>query len=179
MYVTHGIISFMALWSVSLLSAYDVSRSLATEGAFVTIYMCMVRLQTPLQNLAGKYGTLQSHFVGAERMLELVAAKSEVTDKKNARNLRVMAGEIRFINVTFSYDTRRTVLENFSLLVRPGTTVAFVGESGGGKSTIFDLMWRFYNVIEGNIHIDGQDIKDVKVRSLRENIGIVPQVIDH
>jgi ABC-type transport system involved in Fe-S cluster assembly fused permease/ATPase subunit len=84
-------------------------------------------------------------------------------------------GQITFNNVKFSYDQRKPALEDLSFNCRPGTTTAFVGESGGGKSTVFRLLFRFYNTQGGSIQVDGNDVKDVTINSLRQHIGVVPQ----
>jgi len=84
-------------------------------------------------------------------------------------------GEIKFDNVQFSYDQRKPALKGLTFTAFPGTTTAFVGESGGGKTTVLRLLFRFYNINEGSISIDGQDVRDVTIDSLREKIGVVPQ----
>ena len=109
-------------------------------------------------------------------MLELFTQEPTVKDKPDAKDLVVTEGEIRFDRVDFSYDVRREALKDFTFRAPPGRTVALVGESGGGKSTVFRLLFRFYDVGSGSITIDGQDLRDVKLNSLRRNIGIVPQV---
>ena len=136
----------------------------------------MAQLQAPLNFLGMYYRSIQSTLVDAERMLELFTQEPSVKDKPDATDLCVREGEIRFDHVNFSYDKRRAALKDLSFVAPPGRTVALVGESGGGKSTILRLLFRFYDVDEGGISIDGQDLRDVKLHSLRRNIGIVPQV---
>jgi ABC-type transport system involved in Fe-S cluster assembly fused permease/ATPase subunit len=109
-------------------------------------------------------------------MLELFTQEPSVKDKENATDLIVTEGEIKFNHVNFSYDVRREALKDFTFSAPPGRTVALVGESGGGKSTVLRLLFRFYDVGSGSITVDGQDLRDVKLNSLRRNIGIVPQV---
>jgi len=166
----------MGLLGACLLSAYRVSQSRATVGNFVTLLTYMAQLQAPLNFLGMYYRSIQSTLVDAERMLELFTQEPTVKDKPDAKDLVVTEGEIRFDRVDFSYDVRREALKDFTFRAPPGRTVALVGESGGGKSTVFRLLFRFYDVGSGSITIDGQDLRDVKLNSLRRNIGIVPQV---
>jgi ABC-type multidrug transport system fused ATPase/permease subunit len=113
----------------------------------------------------------------AEQLLELFQTKPSVKDKETAMELHLKDGRIDFEGVSFSYDPRKPTIKNASFHVAPGQTVALVGETGGGKSTLLKLLFRFYDVNSGCIKIDGQDIRDVSLLSLRENIGVVPQVI--
>ena len=167
----------MGLLAACLLSAYRVSSSRATVGNFVTLLTYMAQLQAPLNFLGMYYRSIQSTLVDAERMLELFTQEPTIKDKPNAKELVVNEGEIRFDHVNFSYDIRREALKDLTFRAPPGRTVALVGESGGGKSTILRLLFRFYDVNGGGISIDGQDLRDVKLESLRKNIGIVPQVL--
>lgn len=176
MNITQGFIFIMGLLGACLLSAYRVSQSRATVGNFVTLLTYMAQLQAPLNFLGMYYRSIQSTLVDAERMLELFTQEPTVKDKPDAKDLVVTEGEIRFDRVDFSYDVRREALKDFTFRAPPGRTVALVGESGGGKSTVFRLLFRFYDVGSGSITIDGQDLRDVKLNSLRRNIGIVPQV---
>lgn len=96
-------------------------------------------------------------------------------DAPHAKPLGPCHGEIKFDNVHFSYDQRKPALKGLSFTASPGTTTAFVGESGGGKTTVLRLLFRFYNINDGSISIDGQDVRDVTIDSLRERIGVVPQ----
>jgi ABC-type transport system involved in Fe-S cluster assembly fused permease/ATPase subunit len=176
MNITQGFIFIMGLLAATLLSAYRVSQSRATVGNFVTLLTYMAQLQAPLNFLGMYYRSIQSTLVDAERMLELFTQEPTIKDKPDAKDLVVSEGEIRFDHVNFSYDKRREALKDLGFVAPPGRTVALVGESGGGKSTILRLLFRFYDVDEGGISIDGQDLRDVKLHSLRKNIGIVPQV---
>jgi ABC-type transport system involved in Fe-S cluster assembly fused permease/ATPase subunit len=177
MNITQGFIFIMGLLAACLLSAYRVSQSQATVGNFVTLLTYMAQLQAPLNFLGMYYRSIQSTLVDAERMLELFTQEPTIKDKPNAVDLVVNEGEIRFDHVNFSYDIRREALKDMTFRAPPGRTVALVGESGGGKSTVLRLLFRFYDVNSGSIAIDGQDLRDVKLASLRKNIGIVPQVI--
>jgi len=176
MNITQGFIFILGLLGSCLLSAYRVSTGRSTVGNFVTLLTYMAQLQAPLNFLGMYYRSIQSTLVDAERMLELFTQEPTVKDKPNATDLVVTNGEIKFNNVRFSYDVRKEALKGLNFVAPAGKTVALVGESGGGKSTIFRLLFRFYDVNEGSIEIDGQDLRDVKLKSLRKNIGIVPQV---
>ncbi len=99
----------------------------------------------------------------AERLLELFQTKPTITDVSTAKPLKLSQGLVRFDRVSFSYDERKPTLKNVSFIVPPGKTVALVGETGGGKSTILKLIDRFYDVKGGSISIDGQDIRDVTI----------------
>ncbi|CAE6522897.1 unnamed protein product [Rhizoctonia solani] len=134
-------------------------------------------LYGPLNGLAIIYRSVTQSLIDTEKLLDLLDEPSEVRDKPDAKELVVTDGVIEFDNVTFSYDGRSTALKNVSFTVPKGGSLALVGESGCGKSTIFKLLYRFYDLAptDGAIRIDGQDIRDVTQVSLRRAIGIVPQ----
>jgi ATP-binding cassette, subfamily B, vacuolar membrane transporter HMT1/ACLQ len=135
----------------------------------------MAQLQQPLNFFGSFYRSMQSAMISGERLLELFKEKPTVVDDSTAVAMPACEGEIRFQNVKFSYDQRKPALEGLSFTCRPGTTTAFVGESGGGKSTVFRLVFRFYEPQDGSIQVDGNDIKDITIDSLRQHIGVVPQ----
>lgn len=112
----------------------------------------------------------------AERLLQLMLTKSSVVTKPDANELVITQGEVTFGNVTFGYDPRRGAIKDMSFQAQGGKTTALVGATGGGKSTCLKLLFRFYDVSSGSITIDGHDIRDVTLSSLREQIGVVPQV---
>lgn len=119
---------------------------------------------------------VQDFMLDAERIFEILMLKPSIATKPNAKDLAITQGEVCFQNVTFGYDTKRTILKDVSFRAPGGTTTALVGVSGGGKSTCLKLLVRLYDVADGGITIDGQDIRDVTLTSLREQIGVVPQV---
>ena len=123
------------------------------------------------------YRSVNQSLVDTERLLKLLNEPTEINDKPDAEDLIVDNGEIEFDNVSFSYDGRTTALNGVSFKVPKGATVALVGESGSGKSTILRLLYRFYDLHEGQgrILIDGKDIRDVTQVSLRKSIGVIPQ----
>lgn len=111
----------------------------------------------------------------SERLLQLLTTKPSITDAADAKELEVKKGEVSFNHVEFAYDPRRPTLKDVDFTVKPGQTVALVGETGGGKSTILKLLYRYYDIQAGAIQIDGQDIREVTLDSLREAFGMVPQ----
>jgi ABC-type transport system involved in Fe-S cluster assembly fused permease/ATPase subunit len=135
----------------------------------------MAQLQQPLNFFGTFYRSVQSAMISGERLLELFKEQPTVIDEEDAEDMPTCEGQIRFDNVKFSYDQRKPALENFSFTCPPGTTTALVGESGGGKSTVFRLLFRFYNFQEGSIQLDGHDVRGITLQSLRSHIGVVPQ----
>ena len=136
----------------------------------------IIQLYGPLNWFGNYYRAIQKNFVDMEKMLDLLQELPEVMDLPHAESLTVQKGEVVFDNVSFHYDPRVPTLKNISFVIPSGSTVALVGPSGGGKSTIFRLLFRFYDVQKGQILVDGQDVRHVRQRDLRNCIGIVPQV---
>ncbi|KAI0356362.1 hypothetical protein OH77DRAFT_1589332 [Trametes cingulata] len=161
----------------SMIVAMRVVRGQSKPHQFVFFITYLAQLYTPLNALGYLYRTINQSLVDTERLLKLLSEPTEINDKPNAPDLIVENGEIEFDNVNFSYDGRTTALEGVSFKVPKGSSVALVGESGAGKSTILRLLYRFYDLNEGDgrIMIDGQDIRDVTQASLRKAIGVVPQ----
>lgn len=145
-------------------------------GSFVTLLSYWAQLSSPLSFFANFYRKIQQQMLDAERLLELFQTKPTVVDKPGAKDLQLTGGEIEFDNVKFSYDIRKPAINGISFKAPGGSTIALVGETGGGKTTCLKLLFRFYDAQSGAIRIDGQDIKDVTVWSLRDNMGVVPQV---
>ncbi|KAJ5808614.1 hypothetical protein N7474_009883 [Penicillium riverlandense] len=157
------------------IAAYQVSTGQQPVGRFVALLTYMAQLQGPLNFFGTFYRSIQSALINAERMLELFREQPSVVDKPRAAPLAVCKGDINFDNVQFSYDARKTALNGLGFQCKPGTTTALVGESGGGKSTVFRLLFRFYNPEKGCIRIDGHDVQDLTIDSVRSHIGVVPQ----
>ncbi|MET1013881.1 MAG: ABC transporter ATP-binding protein [Paenisporosarcina sp.] len=157
-------------------AGYQVIMMNLTVGTMVAFIAYIERLYNPLRRLVNSSTTLTQAYASMDRVFELMDEKYEITDRENAQNLPKIAGELRFERVSFRYETENElVLNNLNFTVKPGETAAFVGMSGGGKSTIISMIPRFYDSTEGSVKIDGTDIKDVKIESLREQIGIVLQ----
>lgn len=147
--------------------------SIGTIAAFVG-YMDLV--YNPLRRLISSSTVLVQSIASMDRVFEFVDEDYDIKDKEDAVNLGEVAGDVELENVSFRYeDEEDLVLKNINLKVRRGETIALVGMSGGGKSTIISLIPRFYDVTSGRILIDGKDIRDMKVRSLRDKIGMVLQ----
>ncbi|KAI7632267.1 hypothetical protein KC322_g22637, partial [Hortaea werneckii] len=144
-------------------------------GDFVRLLSLMTQLQGPLNFFGTFYRMIQNNMINSERMLELFKEKPTVVDKLDATEMPSCEGEIRYNDVHFSYDARRPALQGLTFRCKPGTTTALVGESGGGKSTVFRLLFRFYNSQGGNIQIDAHDVQETTIDSLRKHIGVVPQ----
>jgi ABC-type transport system involved in Fe-S cluster assembly fused permease/ATPase subunit len=158
-----------------MVCVFEVSEGYRTVGNFVSLITYLAQLQGPLTYLGVFYRTVQQAMIAGERLLELFKIRPTVVDKPGVRPLEQCEGNIKWNGVKFSYDRRRPALQDVSFECKPGTTTAFVGESGGGKSTIFRLMFRYYNCLSGSIEIDGHDIKDMTIDSVRRCIGVVPQ----
>lgn len=129
----------------------------------------------PIDKLVNFTEQYQRGITGFDRFLEVIETDPEIVEKKNALELKNIKGKIDFENVSFSYDNRNKVLDDVSLSIDAGKTVAIVGPSGSGKTTFCSIIPRFYDVSYGNVKVDGIDIRNLKIRSLRKNIGIVQQ----
>ncbi|WP_119153802.1 ABCB family ABC transporter ATP-binding protein/permease [Caldimonas tepidiphila] len=146
-----------------------------TLGDLVMINAFMIQLYIPLNFLGVIYREIKQSLADLDKMFTLLEREREVADAPGAPTLAVTQGAVRFENVRFGYDPRRTILHDISFEVPAGRTVAVVGPSGSGKSTLARLLYRFYDVQGGRITIDGQDIREVTQTSLRQSLGIVPQ----
>jgi ABC-type transport system involved in Fe-S cluster assembly fused permease/ATPase subunit len=155
--------------------AWQVAVGKRTEGEWFTIVSYMTQLQGPLNYFGSFYRTVQQAMISGERLLELFKIQPTVVDTPHAKPLEAFDGRVSWKNVSFSYDKRRPALRNISFECPPGSTTAFVGESGGGKSTLFRHMFRYYDCDEGSIELDGKNVKDLTINSVRKHIGVVPQ----
>jgi len=175
MNTVQGTLFMVALLSVCFIEAFQVSKGYQSVGNFVTLLIYMAQLQAPLNFFGTFYRAIQNNLINAERMLELFKEQPIVVDKPDAEALQECKGDIVFDHVNFSYDKRKSALNNFSFHCPPGTTTALVGESGGGKTTVMRLLFRYYNPETGQIRIDGHDVNDITIDSVRKHIGVVPQ----
>lgn len=163
------------LTTCMLLAAHGVVAGYHTIGEFVMINALMIQLYIPLNFMGMVYREIKQGLVDLENMFALLQVAPEIKDKPGAKPLNVSKGDIRFENVSFAYEPDRQILKDLSFEVPPGKMVAIVGPSGAGKSTISRILFRFYDIQSGHVTIDGQDIRDVTQKSLRAQIGVVPQ----
>ncbi|MER8571870.1 ABC transporter ATP-binding protein/permease [Mesorhizobium sp. M1338] len=170
-----GIIFGLGTVIVMCMSALEVQAGTQTVGDFVFINAMLMQLSVPLNFIGFIYREIRQGLTDIEQMFDLLDVPQEIVDKPNAKPLTVSAGKVEFRDVHFSYDPNRKILKGISFEVPAGKTVAIVGPSGAGKSTISRLLFRFYDVQDGEVLIDGQDIRDVTQESLRGAIGMVPQ----
>ena len=160
---------------VMLMAGSGVASGRLTIGDFVLVVAYLFQLHAPLGMLGSVYGTVKQSLTDVEALGQLLQHPPEISDRPGAPALVVGRGHVVFDEVSFAYGPQRPILHSISFEVPPGRTVALVGPSGGGKSTIARLLFRFYDVDAGAIRIDGQDLRDVTQESLRRSIGVVPQ----
>jgi ATP-binding cassette, subfamily B, heavy metal transporter len=165
----------VAVTVLMVLAAQGVVDRTLTLGDLVLINGLLIQLYIPLNFLGMVYREIKQALMDMDRMFRLMEAQREIEDKPNAIALPDRPAEVRFDNVSFSYDPRRQILMQVSFDIPAGRKVAVVGPSGAGKSTLARLLYRFYEVTGGAIRINGLDIRDVKQSTLRGAIGIVPQ----
>ncbi|OBT67108.1 hypothetical protein VE03_04531 [Pseudogymnoascus sp. 23342-1-I1] len=165
----------VGLVGACFLAIYQVMRHERSPGDFVILLTYWAQLRGPLTFFSNAYKKISESLMDAEHLLELFRAKPTVVDREDAQPLVFKKGNVVFDNVHFHYEARKETLRDINFSVPGGSTIALVGETGSGKSTVLKLLDRFYDVTDGSIKIDGQDIRDVTVRSLRDKIGVVPQ----
>ena len=173
--VGQGAVISIGMTVLMIMAAFDVQDKTMTLGDFVLVNTYLIQLFLPLNFLGFVYREIKQSLTDMDDMFSLLETETEIEDRSGATNLKLNGGEVVFENISFYYQPERPILKNVSLTVKPGQTVAIVGSSGAGKSTISRLLYRFYDVTAGRILIDGQDIRDVKQNTVRAAIGIVPQ----
>ena len=163
-YAFQYLVLLAGLLAGAFLAVWQVTSGQSTPGQFVMLLTYWTQLVAPLTFFAGLGKSISRNFIHAEQLLEIMNTKPTVVSKEDAHALVFSGGAVEFDNVTFSYNDKKDILKDISFKVEPGTTVAFVGATGAGKSTILKLLDRFYDVTEGSIKIDGQDVRDVHLQ---------------
>ena len=146
-----------------------------TSGNFISFIAALLMLYTPFKNLGAQFASTQRAFLAMERVFGIMDTEPAIMDKRNAVELKEIRKGIELRNVSFAYLVDKPVLQNINLTVRKNETIALVGHSGGGKTTLVNLLPRFYDVASGSINIDGVDIRDYTLKSLRDQIAVVFQ----
>lgn len=167
-------------WGIGTIAMYFVAVKLmgigtGNVGTLLSFGMYIGMFWRPIMNLSNFYNKITTNISGAERVFDILDTKPEIEDGPNVIEMPVIKGEVKFDHVSFSYDGDTKVLNDVSFTVKPGETIALVGPTGAGKTTIVNLISRFYDVQEGNVYIDGHNVKDVSIESLRKQMGIMTQ----
>ncbi len=163
-------IAFVLYYGTSL-----IYNGLLSAGSFASFVTSLLLLYKPVKNMGYTLSKIQNIFVAMGRVFELFDYVPQIIDKDDSIELKTFTGSVEFENVCFSYNEERTILDNINLKVAKGETLAIVGNSGGGKSTLVNLIPRFYDVNSGAVKLDGTDIRNFKLKSLRDNISMVFQ----
>jgi subfamily B ATP-binding cassette protein MsbA len=146
-----------------------------TAGALVVFLLYLGKMYKPMRDLSKMTDTVSKAGVGFERAREVLETEGGVRNRRHARAARAFKGAVAFEHVSFGYASGQTILDDVSSAIGPGQVAAFVGPTGGGKTTVVNLIARFYDPVSGTVRIDGADIRDVTIRSLRDQISFVLQ----
>ncbi len=155
--------------------SYLIVSGHLTTGGFVSFLTAMLMLYSPLKNIGNQYNKIEFSFMAIERCFDILQRQPAIKDRPNARLLENVRNNITFSHVDFSYDNKKQILKDISFSTKAGQSIALVGNSGGGKTTVVNLLPRFYDIQHGSITIDGIDIRDFTLESLRNNIAVVFQ----
>jgi len=172
--VMHFIVS-LGLALVFWVSSDMIVKGTITGGTFTSFVTALIMLYSPVKSMGNKYVEIKKAFLAIDRIFEIFALRPEIVESENAKEMSELTKEVRYEHVSFEYHTGVEVLRDINLTVPVGSTVALVGNSGGGKSTVVSLLPRFYDVTKGAITIDGVNIKDISRRSLRDHMAVVFQ----
>jgi ATP-binding cassette subfamily B protein len=170
-----GVMSYIGIAVVAGVGGWLVVTGAVTIGLVASFITYSRNFVQPLRQLADLYNNIQTALAGAERVFEILDTKPEINDKPDAKPLKEIQGDVVFDGVDFSYDGTNPILTNVSFHAEPGQTIALVGPTGAGKTTMINILSRFYDIRGGSIKIDGTDIRDVTRESLRKQIGTVLQ----
>lgn len=170
-----GFLQAMSFLSLLFVSAWQISQHNLTVGGFFSYLAAAASLIDPVSHTTNNYNEFKQAEASVDRVFELLAIRPTVEEKTNAIALPLVDGKVEYRHVSFAYQPGEPVLQDISLMAFPGEAIALVGASGAGKTTFVNLLPRFYDPIAGQILIDGVDIRDVTLHSLRRQIGIVPQ----
>ncbi|GAB4240647.1 MAG: ABC transporter ATP-binding protein [Stanieria sp.] len=174
-FVVVGFLEAMSVVFLFFLGGWQIAQGNLTGSEFVSYVAAVALLIDPISITTSNYNEFKQGEASVDRVFELLEIKPDVLEKEGAISLSSVTGKVEYRQVSFGYASNKTVLKNINLIVNPGETIALVGPSGAGKSTLVNLLPRFYNTDAGKILIDGIDIDHVKLKSLRQQIGIVPQ----
>jgi ATP-binding cassette, subfamily B, bacterial MsbA len=172
---TIGFLAFASITMTLWFGSYEVIQGRLTAGGLVAYLVYTMMVASPVGALASLYAQLQSSLGATKRLFELLDTQSDVADAPNALALPQAQGRVSFDHVSFAYNDKAPVLHDLSFAVEPGQIIAIVGPSGAGKTTLVNLVPRFYDADNGTICLDGEDVRDLTLKSLRGQIGIVPQ----
>ena len=172
------VVELVAAIGVTMIIWYggnNVINGTITAGSLVAFLTYAVNISNPIKRLTRVIGNIQKALAAAQRVFMIIDMPEEIAESRDAKQLPEVSGKVEFQNVSFAYDDKGNVITDLSFSVKPGEVIAIVGPSGAGKSTIANLLPRFYDVNKGDIKIDGHSVREVKLDSLREKVGIVPQ----
>ncbi|UNI16954.1 hypothetical protein JDV02_003336 [Purpureocillium takamizusanense] len=170
-----GLVMTLGEVAAASIVAMRVAKGTTTLGSFIFFITYWDSIRSPITSLSWSVREAASHIVDAEWLYQLLQTKPSVRDRPGARPLRWKGGRVEFKDVNFAYGPDRPIIQDMSFIAEAGQSIALVGETGGGKSTTLKLLYRFYDVTSGSVVIDGQDVRDVTLDSLRESLGAVPQ----
>lgn len=172
------VVELVAAIGVTMIIWYggnNVINGTITAGSLVAFLTYAVNISNPIKRLTRVIGNIQKALAAAQRVFMIIDMPEEIAESRDAKQLPEVSGKVEFQNVSFAYNDKGNVITDLSFSVKPGEVIAIVGLSGAGKSTIANLLPRFYDVNKGDIKIDGHSVREVTLDSLREQVGIVPQ----
>ncbi|BAZ69733.1 MAG: ABC transporter ATP-binding protein/permease [Pelatocladus maniniholoensis HA4357-MV3] len=172
-----GFLEAVSIMLLFLLGGWQISQGNLTSQGFISFLTAVALLIQPIDLMISNYNEYKQTEASVERIFELMARKPSISEKPDAKELPRVVGKVKYRDVNFAYDPGQPVLKDLCLHACPGDVIALVGSSGAGKSTLINLLLRFYDPQSGQILIDGIDLRDVRLNSLRRQIGIVPQEI--